>query len=120
MEHETGYPIVDSEYSWTADGTTPICKGYVGTHFYRAAQTWVVRIPHLELAEPFVWTGDTNQLADQIRALAPPSARQLNREPRRLAEAGVSLELEEPREDRPQPLAQRDARLPAQLGRGPG
>ena len=72
VEHETGYPIVDSEYSWTADGTTPICKGYVGTHFYRAAQTWVLRIPHLELAEPFVWTGDTEQLADQIRALAPP------------------------------------------------
>lgn len=71
----TGYPIVDSEYSWTADGTTPICKGYVGPRFYRAAQTWVLRIPHLELAEPFVWTGDNTELANQIRALAPPHGR---------------------------------------------
>ncbi|HEX3976522.1 MAG TPA: hypothetical protein VHW96_09670 [Solirubrobacteraceae bacterium] len=69
---ETGYPIVDSEYSWTADGSTPICRGYRGTRFYRAAQTWVLRIPHLELAEPFVWTGDSSELASQIRALAPP------------------------------------------------
>jgi hypothetical protein len=70
--HETGYPVVDSEYSWTADGSTPICPGYRGAPFYRAAQTWVLRIPHLELAEPFVWTGDETELARQIRALAPP------------------------------------------------
>jgi hypothetical protein len=70
--HETGYPVVDSEYSWTADGSTPICPGYRGARFYRAAQRWVLRIPHLELAEPFVWTGDETELARQIRALAPP------------------------------------------------
>jgi hypothetical protein len=68
---ETGYPIVDSEYSWTADGSTPICPGFSGPTFYRAAQSWVLRIPHLELAEPFVWTGDEAELASQIRALAP-------------------------------------------------
>jgi len=73
VSRETGYPIVDSEYSWTADGKTPICKGYSGVRFYRAAQKWVLRIPRLELAEPFVWTGDNTELADQIRALGPPS-----------------------------------------------
>ena len=73
VSRATGYPVVDSEYSWTADGTTPICKGYTGPRFYRAAQTWVLRIPHLELAEPFVWTGDNAELANQIRALGPPS-----------------------------------------------
>jgi hypothetical protein len=69
---QTGYPIVDSEYSWTADGSTQICPGLSGPKFYRSAQTWVLRIPHLELAEPFVWTGDTDALASQIRALAAP------------------------------------------------
>jgi hypothetical protein len=72
VSSETGYPIVDSEYSWTADGSTPICRGFSGPKFYRAAQPWVLRIPHMELAEPFVWTGDTAELANQIRALAPP------------------------------------------------
>ncbi len=71
VSQHTGYPIVDSEYSWTADGSTPICAGLTRASFFRAAQRWVLRIPHLILDEPFVWTGANDELASQIRALAP-------------------------------------------------
>jgi hypothetical protein len=75
VAQETHYPIVDSEYSWTANGTTPVCRGYRGATFYRAAQPWVRRIPRIALMEPFVWTGDNAQMANQIRALAPKRAK---------------------------------------------
>jgi hypothetical protein len=54
VHQETGYPVVDSEYGWTANGNTPVCAGLGAVAFY-AASRMVLRLPALTLAEPFVW-----------------------------------------------------------------
>jgi hypothetical protein len=68
---ETRYPIVDSEYGWTADGSTPVCPRLVGASFYEPAQAALLQVPHVELVEPYVWAGSSDDLINDIRALGP-------------------------------------------------
>ncbi len=68
---DTGYPVVDSEYGWTADGSTPVCPRLVGASFYEPAQAALLQIPHVALVEPYVWAGSPDALAHDIRVLGP-------------------------------------------------